>query len=272
MVESYAKEEGTVKLVTIYRKGLLLLISVVLVLLFTPLTDLAEFHRPPLRENPYAPTDFVLENGYLTCTAGESVLGIDVSEFQQDIDWAQVKNAGVEFVFIRVGWRGTESGSLNADKRAQEYYRGAKEAGLKIGAYFFSQAIDPMEAREEAKFALSVIESWALDLPLVYDWEYAGEAARTAKVDRRTLTDCTRAFCRQVEFAGYRPMVYFNTSQALHLLELEELTEFEFWLAQYLPGMDFRYRVDCWQYTAEGTVPGISVPVDINLWLGSLGS
>ncbi len=255
------------KPVEICRRGIALVAAVVLVLTFAAWTDPAEFRRPPLLENPYTPTDFVMENGYLTCTAGESVLGIDVSEFQLDIDWEQVKNAGVEFVFIRVGWRGTESGSLNADKRAQEYYRGAKAAGLQVGAYFFSQAVNVIEAREEANFALSVIEDWELDLPLVYDWEYAGEEARTANVDRRTLTDCTKAFCRQVEFAGYRPMVYFNASQALHMLHMEELTEFDFWLAQYLPGLDFRYRVDCWQYTGQGSVPGISVPVDINLWL-----
>lgn len=268
MVASDEKEDGTVKLVTIYRKGLMLLISVALVLFFTGMTDPAEFRRPPLRENPYSPADFALENGYLTCTAGKSVLGIDVSEFQLDIDWEQVKNAGVEFVFIRVGWRGTGEGTLNPDKRAQEYYRGAKAAGLKVGAYFFSQAVNIGEAVEEANYAMSLMEDWELDLSLVYDWEYVSDTARTANVDRRTLTDCTKAFCRQVEFHGYKPMVYFNTSQARYLLHLEELTEFDFWIAQYQPGLDFAYRVDFWQYTGEGSVPGISVPVDINLWLG----
>lgn len=249
------------------RAGLMLVAAVVLVLIFAVVTDPAEFRRPPLEENPYSPGDFGMENGYLTCTAGESVLGIDVSEFQLDIDWEAVKSAGVEFVFIRVGWRGTESGSLNEDKRAQEYYKGAKDAGLQVGAYFFSQAVNIREAKEEADFALSVIKDWQLDLPLVYDWEYVSDTARTADVDRRTLTDCTKAFCRQVEFAGCRPMVYFNTSQAMYLLHLEELTEFDFWIAQYRQGLDFAYRVDCWQYTGEGTVPGISVPVDVNLWL-----
>lgn len=240
---------------------------VVLIGLVTVQTAPAEFHRPPLVDNPLKPSDFTYENGYLTCTAGESVLGIDVSEYQLDIDWDAVKNAGVEFVFIRVGWRGLTEGALNPDKRAQEYYDGAKRAGLSVGAYFFSQAISMEEAAEEARFALSVMDGWDLDLPLVYDWEYAGESARTAHVDRRTLTDCTRVFCRTVENAGYIPMIYFNSSQGMHLLHLEELTEFPFWLAQYMDGMDFPYRVDFWQYTAEGTVPGIQVPVDVNLWL-----
>lgn len=251
----------------VQRRSLFLLISVVLVLFSTSPMAPAEFHRPQLQENPYLPTDFVLENGYLTCTAGRSVLGIDVSEFQLDVNWEEVKRAGVEFVFIRVGWRGSGEGTLNADKRAQEYYRGAKAAGLKVGAYFFSQSISPVEAKEEADFAMSLMEGWELDLPLVYDWEYVSSTSRTANMDSRTLTGCTRAFCRQVEYHGYRPMVYFNTSQARNLLLLEELTEFDFWLAQYRDGMDFEYAVDFWQYTGEGSVPGISVPVDINLWL-----
>lgn len=250
-----------------FRVPLLLLAAVLMVVSVAVRTNPAEFFRPPLKENPYSPADFRLENGFLTCTAGKSLLGIDVSEYQKDIDWETVKAAGVEYVFIRVGWRGTESGSLNEDKRAQEYYAGAKAAGLQIGAYFFSQAISMAEAAEEAAFALQVVADWEMDLPMVYDWEYAGEEARTADMDRRTLTNCTRVFCRRVEDGGLEPMVYFNGSQAQHLLYLEELTEFPFWLAQYREGMDFPYRVDYWQYTGEGTVPGIGVPVDINLRL-----
>lgn len=230
-------------------------------------TNPAEYFRPPLLDNPLKPEDFFYENGYLTCKTAESVLGIDVSEFQLDIDWQEVKNAGVEFVFIRIGWRGLSEGNLKADKRAQEYYRGAKDAGLLVGAYFFSQAVSVEEAAEEAEFAIDLLDGWVLDLPLVFDWEYTGAENRVANVDRRTLTDCTRVFCRKVENAGFAPMFYFNKSQALHMLHLEELTEFPFWLAQYKDGMNFPYRVDFWQYTGEGTVPGIEVPVDVNLWL-----
>lgn len=251
----------------ILRRWTLALLAVVLVCAMTAATAPAEFQRLPLTPNPFSPGDFAMENGYLTCTAGSSVLGIDVSEYQLDIDWDQVKNAGVDFVFIRVGWRGTESGSLNADKRAQEYYRGAKDAGLLVGGYFFSQAVSMAEAREEAEFALDVVRDWELDLPLVFDWEYAGPGTRSANMDRRTLTNCTRVFCRTVEEAGLMPMFYFNASQAKHLLYMEELTEFGFWLAQYQTGLDFAYAVQFWQYTGEGTVPGITVPVDLNLWL-----
>jgi GH25 family lysozyme M1 (1,4-beta-N-acetylmuramidase) len=250
-----------------YRKVLLFLLAALLVMLAAVTTTPAEFHRPPLQENPYSPGDFQFRDGYLTCTAGEALLGIDVSEYQLDIDWDAVRSAGVEFVFIRVGWRGTESGSLNADKRAQEYYKGAKAAGLQVGAYFFSQAVNIEEAREEANYALSLMKGWQLELPVVFDWEYAGENTRSAHMDRRTLTDCTRVFCRTVENAGYEAMFYFNASQGKHLLHLQELTEFPFWLAQYENAMTFPYRVDFWQYTGEGTVDGIQTPVDLNLWL-----
>lgn len=222
---------------------------------------------PTVAANPYGPEDFAYgENGYLTCTAGEAILGIDVSEFQQEIDWAQVKAAGIEYVMIRVGWRGQEQGMLTADTMAQANYAGARAAGLKIGAYFFSQAITEQEAVAEAEFAMNLIRDWELDMPLVYDWEYVGDHARTAEMDPRLLTDCTKAFCDTVALAGYEPMVYFNVFQSEYLLYLEELTAYPFWLAMYTEEMDYPYAVDMWQYSCTGQVPGIETDVDLNLW------
>ncbi len=222
---------------------------------------------PTLAANPYAPGDFAYEGAFLTCTAGESILGIDVSTFQKNVDWQQVKDAGVEFVMIRLGYRGYETGQIHTDNRAQEHYAGAKAAGLKIGAYFYSQAITVQEAIAEAEYAMSILKDWELDLPLVYDWEYVSPDARTGAMEPRLLTDCTIAFCQTVERGGYEPMVYFNTTQSRELLYLEELTDYPFWLAQYTDAMDFPYRVRMWQYTATGAVPGVEGNVDINLWL-----
>ena len=189
---------------------------------------------PTLVPNPYGPGDFTYdERGYLTCSAGTAIHGIDVSEHQQNIDWDQVKAAGIEFVMIRVGWRGQSTGALAEDAMAQTYYAGAKAAGLKIGAYFFSQAITEQEAVAEAEFAMNVLKNWKLDMPLVYDWEPVNNTDRTAAMDSRLLTACTQAFCDTVALAGYRPMVYFNPYQAEHLLHLEELTGYPFWLAMY---------------------------------------
>lgn len=222
---------------------------------------------PTVAPNPYGPGDFTYDDqGFLTCTAGEAILGIDVSEHQQDIDWEQVKAAGIEYVMIRIGWRGQTQGKLTEDTMAQANYAGAKAAGLKIGAYFFSQSITEQEAIAEAEFAMSIIRSWELDMPLVYDWEYVGSEARTANMDPRLLTDCTMAFCETVALAGYEPMIYFNVYQSEQLLHLQELTAYPFWLAMYTDEMDYPYAVEMWQYSCTGRVPGIETDVDLNLW------
>lgn len=221
---------------------------------------------PPPSENVFTPMDFGYKDGYLTCLSAESVLGIDVSTHQKDIDWAQVKAAGVEFAMIRIGYRGSEQGLLFEDEWAQRNYEGAKAAGLKVGGYFFSQSISPEEAVEEAGFAMDIISGWELDMPLVYDWEYISAESRTGNVDARLLTDCTKAFCDTVRAAGYKPMVYFNPTQSRKQMLLEELTDYGFWLAMYSEEMTYEYKVDMWQYTCEGTVPGIRGNVDINLY------
>ena len=160
--------------------------------------------------------------------------------------------------------------SIRPDERQKGYAREqlrlvlekAREAGLKVGAYFYSQALNMEEAREEAILALEILDGFQLDMPLVYDWE---QEERTKNVKARTLTDCTLAFCEVVESAGYEPMVYFNSFQAQELLILEELTHLPWWLAMYDITAEFPYKVDMWQYTCTGSIPGIEGNVDINL-------
>lgn len=231
-----------------------------------PPASVQEVTHPPIPENPYGPLDFVQEGNYLTCTAGQSALGIDVSEWQEQVDWELVKATGVEFVMIRVGWRGSEQGVLAADTCAQKHYEGAKAAGLKVGGYFFSQAISVQEAVEEAEFALQLMDGWELDMPMVYDWEYIDDQSRTANVSARTLTDATKAFCSTVARAGYEPMVYFNEVQAIEQLYLEELTDYQFWLAQYRNMLLYPHKIHMWQYSCTGTMPGIKGDVDLNLY------
>lgn len=221
---------------------------------------------PPPTENVFTPLDFGYEGDYLTCLTAESVLGIDVSRYQGDIDWQQVKDAGVEFVMIRAAFRGYGNGELYEDPKAQANYQGAKEAGLKVGAYIFSQAISVEEAQAEARYVMDITKDWVLDMPLVYDWECLADDYRTVNVDARMLTDYTIAFCETVEAAGHDPMIYFNPNQSRKQMYLEELTEYGFWLAMYTDQMDYPYKVDMWQYTNEGSVPGISGNVDINLY------
>ena len=181
------------------------------------------------------------------------------------MDWQQVKAAGIDFVMIRFGRRGSTEGGLYEDESARRNYEGAKQAGLKVGGYFFSQAVSAEEAEEEARYVLAMIDGWQLDMPLVYDWEFTDSPARTDNVDSRALTDCILAFCRTVEAAGRQPMIYFNSHISLYNMRLEELTDYPFWLAQYADTMDYPYRVAMWQYTDKGRVPGIDGDVDLNL-------
>lgn len=268
-----------------YKKKLILLVvtlsfilAALLVLLFIlpvnapentpPETTTTVQTAPSLETNPYGPEDFALENGYMACLTDDYSLGIDVAEFQGRIDWQQVKQAGIDFVFIRVGGRGWgKAGTLYPDTMAQQYYQEAKAAGLKVGAYFFSQAITPAEAQEEAEFALKQTADWELDLPIAYDWEYISEDARTADIDKRTLTDCAIAFCETVKAGSREPLLYTNPSQSGVGLYLQELEQYGTWLALYSEDMTYPYRFQFWQYTKEGSVPGIAAIVDMNLAL-----
>ena len=222
---------------------------------------------PPPEANPYSPEDFAYQGDYLTCLTADSTLGVDVSEHQGEIDWKKVRDAGVEYAMIRLGYRGNTEGGLFEDPMAEQNLQGARDAGLKIGAYFYSQATTPAEAREEAEYSLKILDGMKLDYPLAFDWEYVDEEARTGDMDPITLTESTIAFCEEVEQAGYQPMVYFNQDLGGRMFLLEELADYDFWLAMYTDEMNYPYRVDMWQYTQEGTVPGIPEPADINLQL-----
>ncbi len=251
--------------------GLILILTAVFVIMdsrppieldYQPLTP------PPKITSPYKPSDFMLnEKGFMTCLTSDYATGIDVSFYQGEIDWQQVRDAGVEFVFIRVGRRGSTEGQIYGDELAQENYAGAKEAGLKIGAYFYSQAISPKEAEEEAWFVLKEIADWKLDLPVVFDWEWGGEGSRTTDLSPAILTQCNLSFCQIIENAGLKPMIYFNEHQGLEQMNLQALEKYPFWLAMYESDMDFPYKVDYWQYTQTGTVPGIEGDVDLNIYL-----
>ena len=223
---------------------------------------------PPPEKNHLGPEDFTYnEKGFLTCTAQPSMLGIDVSTYQKEVDWEQVRAAGVEFVMLRAGLRGYgRAGVMEEDAMVRTHYAGATAAGLKVGFYFFSQATTPAEALEEAELTLSIIGDWQVDMPIVYDWEYV-EQGRAANLTPRQVTDCTIAFCQRIREAGFDAMIYFNADQSRDNMLLEELTDYPFWLAMYNGGeMNYEYRIDMWQYTETGSVPGIPGSVDINLY------
>ncbi|MBP3684337.1 MAG: glycoside hydrolase family 25 protein [Oscillospiraceae bacterium] len=230
-------------------------------------TEAANPTIPPER-NPYDRYDFQYNrHNYLLLQNVTSYAGIDVSAYQGEIDWKKVKASGIDFAIIRLGYRGYESGKLVEDKYAKANLEGAKEAGLRVGAYFFSQALSIKETDQEIAYMLDILGATHLDMPIVLDWEIPASNARTASMDARTLTDIQRHFCGQMRDRGYTPMVYFNWHQSENLYYLSELEDYPFWLALYQDRMTYPWRVEMWQWTASGRVPGIKGDVDINVYM-----
>ncbi len=203
-------------------------------------------------------------DGVISCSGARQ--GIDVSEHQGEIDWQQVAGSGVTFAFVRLGYRGATEGQLYMDQRFAENLSGAREAGLDVGVYFFSQALDAREAAEEADFALHALEGQVLDLPVMFDWEpVAKTGSRTEGREAQGLTDCAEAFCLRMTAAGYDAGVYFNRQQGYYSYELARLKDHAFWVSDPNDRPDFYYAFRFWQYSFTGTVPGIDTVVDRDL-------
>lgn len=198
-----------------------------------------------------------------------AIEGIDVSEFQgEEIDWDKVKESGIEFAVIRIGYRAYgESGDLVPDAMYEANIKGAAEAGLIVGVYFFSQAVNETEAREEAEFVLEMIKPYEITGPVVYDTEeIKWDTARTDNNTVQDFTNCCKMFCDTVKKAGYAPMIYSNMKWMAFSLEMDQLTEYDFWYADYYDIPQCPYDFKMWQYSENGVVPGINSNVDLNLW------
>lgn len=215
------------------------------------------------------------ENGWISYESGgiTALQGIDVSSHQKEIDWNAVAASGIDFAMIRAGYRGYgEEGRLLPDERFHENMKGALEAGLDVGVYFFSQATTVWEAEEEARLLLEHLAGYDISYPVVFDWERIGSGnARTDEVVGKSIGLMARTFCSLVADAGYTPGVYFNQNLGYLSLDLAELDNCVFWLAEYDAKPDFYYHADLWQYSSKGTVPGISTPVDLNLSFRDFG-
>lgn len=204
---------------------------------------------------------FYKENGQIT-----SIAGIDVSEFQGDIDWQKVKDAGIEFAMIRVGYRSYGGGEIKFDERFADNLKAADEAGIKTGVYFFSQAVTTQEAVEEADAVIDAIAPYNITYPVVFDWELIyDDKARTDAVTVDMLADCCISFCERVKSAGYTPMIYQNKGTSMYKLDLPRVAAYDFWLAEYDEKPSFYYQYQIWQYASDGAIPGISGEVDMNL-------
>jgi lysozyme len=194
------------------------------------------------------------------------IKGIDVSKYQGKIDWKKVKEDNVDFAMIRVGYRGYQNGKIVIDEYCKKNIEGALANGIKVGVYFFSQAISIEEVLEEAEMVLDMIKDYDITYPVVYDAEeIQGENVRTAKLTTQERTDITIAFCEKIKEAGYKPMIYANVSWFVGRLDLSRLVMYDKWFAQYFRTPFFPYDFQIWQYTAKGKIKGIEGNVDLNI-------
>lgn len=199
------------------------------------------------------------------------VYGIDVSYYQGNIDWKKVKNSGVEFVIIRVGYRGYGSaGTLVEDPKFKTYLDGATKAGLKVGVYFYTQAITTAEAKAEAKFVLDRIKGYSLQMPVYYDIEsvdYDTGRLDSAGLSKAQKTALCTAFCDTIIKSGYSAGVYANYTWLNYYIDGAGLgRKYPIWLAHYTSNTNYDQRMDMWQYSGSGTVSGISAYTDVNVW------
>lgn len=195
--------------------------------------------------------------------------GIDVSKYNQKIDWNKVAESGIEFAFVRVGFRGYGSGDIVLDEMFKSHVRGAKSAGLKVGVYFFTQAVTTKEAEEEAQFILDQIRltDITVDFPIVFDVEKVNvNTARAENLSVEDRTAITIAFCEKIKEAGYTPMIYGNIKCFMNMLDMSMLKDYKKWFAYYDSSLYFPYEISGWQFSDKGKVNGIDGEVDINIW------
>lgn len=246
-------------------------ISLVFILILVMQASVTSYAFTDAAANPYTNKKYTHDDTFKNHTIS---YGVDISQYQSSVDFSAMKKSGIDYVFLRAGYRGYGStGSLNKDTKFSEYATAATKAGLDIGAYIYSQAITTDEAIEEAKYILNIVKGIDIRLPIVFDFEYAAVGLGrlyNAKLTNRQRTDICLAFCKYVESKGYTAMVYANQSMLTDDLYDEEIAKkYDIWLANYstapkYAGKYYDQPYTYWQYTSEGTVKGIKGNVDCN--------
>lgn len=223
----------------------------------------------PPYESPYTWENLVYDQGrfsYYKEDALVSRIGIDVSSYQKTIDWQAVAADGIDFAFIRLGYRGATEGQLYLDEYFYDNIKEAQAAGIPVGVYFFSQAIEKEEALEEAEFTLSHLAGIELDYPVVFDHEpVSGVDSRANNLSSEQLSACAKVFSEHIKRSGYDTMLYGNKSDIARY-DSDLVAHCEVWFAEYdapLPSGQFDFTI--WQYTNRGSVAGISTYVDMNI-------
>ncbi len=225
-------------------------------------------------KNQLTEADFLWEGDRISYVGSEyrTQFGIDVSAYQNrsspnnTIDWNAVAGDGVDFAMVRIGFRGTASGSLNTDAFYAKNLDDAMAAGIDTGVYFFSQAISVAEAVEEADYIINLLKGHEISGPVAYDWEMHDSSYRVYGTSPELATACALAFCKRIEEAGYQPMVYVSKYVGYNKLNLPQLRQYPIWFPEYGKNCPkFYYEMNTWQFTSSCSVEGIGGRVDANL-------
>ena len=223
-----------------------------------------------LKKNTFSNGTFTKDaNNQITYSEDGKVVShkvIDVSRYQNSIDFAKVKSAGVDYAMLRCGYRSYGEGILTEDTSFNTNAAEAIKNNIKIGAYFFSQAINTTEAREEADYVINMVKPYQISGPIAIDIEEIfDDTYRQMHLTPAQLTDVIITFCDRIKEAGYTPMIYSNLSSFIGNVELERLENYEKWFAYYSDEPYFPYEISMWQYTDNGVIDGISRNVDLNI-------
>lgn len=224
---------------------------------------------PYLPKNDYDFTKLVCQSDlmkYYEDGKQVSFVGVDISKYQDYVDFVKLKKAGVDFVMIRVGARGYGTGQLVIDEYFYDNIKRASDAGLEIGLYFFSQAVTVEEAVEEANLVLENIGDYRVDYPIAFDMEYIpNDSARIDSLNKTDKTTITKAFLDTVQAAGYVAMIYGNKEWLIKEIDMSKLTAYDVWLSQAADIPDYPYKFAIWQYKNNALIDGISGYANLNI-------
>ena len=208
--------------------------------------------------------DKITEEQGIISYDGVKRIGITVTEKNGDIDWQKVKDSGVDFVYVRIGYRGVTDGKVYRDSSCGDKIMGADEAGLGVGVYFYSHATTEDEAAEEADEVLNKIRGYQIKYPIVFDWEFTPESRLSGDTQPRTqdvtpdrVTRFADAFCEKIRKSGYKTMISMDKQMGYDYYDLEKLKDNAILYVEYKKQPAFHYNFAMWQYSSEGSVPGI---------------
>ena len=225
--------------------------------------------NPHWKKNTYDFANLVSKNDllhYYSDGKQVSYLGIDLSKYQKQVDFAAIQSEGIDFCMLRVGSRGYKNGAIQEDEKFQEFLAGAEAVNMPIGLYFFSQAVTEAEAVEEANFVISKIGEHKISYPIAYDMEFIeNDSSRIETLTKDEKTRIAMAFLQRIEEAGYTGMLYGNKEWLLKRIDLTKFEKYDIWLTQEDDIPDYPYTYSMWQYTRQGEVYGIEGYVDLNI-------